>query len=387
MESGQNIRVSVWHNILWSPYKAAVFSKLFEISHGIDREFLFYQICYTQKNRAKLSKINKDIHLYPYKLLFERRQDSVFPPIIWLKVLRETIKDQSDLTIISGLDSPAYWMQAIYLRLSGRKCAVFYDSTANDQAPNRFKKMAKQAFFSLVRNSLSYGVRAQSFAIAQGVNPAQAFIRCQAAFLPPDYDAESVLAERAALAPPSHAPVYLYVGRLSHEKGLSALLESFGRISAAVPAGRLRLVGDGPEMGTLRHLAASLPDPAAVQFTGPLTGTDLYREYLGATALVLPSQSEPWGLVVNEALHFGCPVIVSDRCGCVPELVEGSPCGISYSYGNRAALDSALIAALRWADDPTLVARQCHEKIAPFSAANSAHQILHAIDTIMGAPR
>jgi glycosyltransferase involved in cell wall biosynthesis len=45
--------------------------------------------------------------------------------------------------------------------------------------------------------------------------------------------------------------------------------------------------------------------------------------------LVLPSYSEPWGLVVNEAMACGMPVIVSEKCGCAPDLVQNGKNGIS----------------------------------------------------------
>jgi glycosyltransferase involved in cell wall biosynthesis len=57
-----------------------------------------------------------------------------------------------------------------------------------------------------------------------------------------------------------------------------------------------------------------------------------------ADALVLPSLSEPWGLVVNESLAAGTPVIVSQRCGCVPELVREPAAGFAFDPSDAAAL-------------------------------------------------
>ena len=104
----------------------------------------------------------------------------------------------------------------------------------------------------------------------------------------------------------------------------------------------------------------------------------LQAEYLRATALVLPSQSEPWGLVVNEALHHGCPVIVSERCGCVPELVAGSPCGIVVPSGDIEALVLALEQAAHAFADRAAIARQCLETIASFTPEAAAGKILEA---------
>jgi len=65
-----------------------------------------------------------------------------------------------------------------------------------------------------------------------------------------------------------------------------------------------------------------------VQFLGHLQLLDLVREYRRCGALELPSTSENWGLVVNEAVHAELPVLVSSHAGCVPELVEDGVSGL-----------------------------------------------------------
>jgi glycosyltransferase involved in cell wall biosynthesis len=79
------------------------------------------------------------------------------------------------------------------------------------------------------------------------------------------------------------------------------------------------LVGSGPQETELRAQAKEL---RGVVFSG-FQQKDTLPAYFGlASCLVLPSISEPWGLVVNEAMAAGLPVLVSYRCGCVPELVQ-----------------------------------------------------------------
>lgn len=114
---------------------------------------------------------------------------------------------------------------------------------------------------------------------------------------------------------------FLYVGRFAPEKNVLRLLDAYGRYrrESGSSSWGLVLVGSGPQEAQLRTVAQSLRD---VVFTG-YQQLDKVRAYFGlASCLVLPSLSEPWGLVVNEALAAGLPVIVSHRCGCVPELVR-----------------------------------------------------------------
>ena len=114
---------------------------------------------------------------------------------------------------------------------------------------------------------------------------------------------------------------FLFVGRFAPEKNLPRLLEAYARYRhvSRQEAWGLVLVGSGPLEPALRARAQELRD---VVFAG-YQQTDAVQAYYGlASCLVLPSLSEPWGLVVNEAMAAGLPVLVSHRCGCVPELVR-----------------------------------------------------------------
>lgn len=381
------MNLAIWHNILWSPYKAGVFTALANLMAAREARLMVFQICETDSQRDKLSGVNYAIHRYPYDLLFSDSRDRVASPALWARVLARTIANPADVTIISGLDRIEYWLQAIYLAAAGRKRAVFYDSTADDRTTGALKGMAKRLFFKLVPFTLSYGQRARAYAIAQGVAPERAFIRCQAAYLPADYDAEAVVRDRTANAATVAGPIFLYVGRLAIEKNLRLLFAAFERFAEGHPEARLRLVGDGSKSEILRVLASTLAHGDRIEFLGPRSGPELAKEYLAASALVLPSASEPWGLVVNEALHHGCPVIVSDRCGCVPELVEDSPCGAVFAYGDLADLVRVMGRALDWSARPGEVARQCLDRIAPYTPEAAAQQTLDAAAAIAGISR
>jgi glycosyltransferase involved in cell wall biosynthesis len=115
---------------------------------------------------------------------------------------------------------------------------------------------------------------------------------------------------------------FLYVGRFSPEKNLVRLLSAYRTYRQQAGAStRLVMVGDGPELHQLQDVAHRL-NLTDVVWTGPKGISDLPAYYALARALVLPSLVEPWGLVVNEAMACGLPVIVSDRAGCAADLVH-----------------------------------------------------------------
>ncbi len=88
---------------------------------------------------------------------------------------------------------------------------------------------------------------------------------------------------------------------------------------AAAPRLHLLIVGDGPLSGELK--VRVVRDQLPVSFTGFLNQGEIAQAYAAADFLLLPSRSETWGLVVNEAMACGLPAIVSDGVGCAEDLV------------------------------------------------------------------
>jgi len=115
---------------------------------------------------------------------------------------------------------------------------------------------------------------------------------------------------------------FLYVGCLSPEKNLIRLLDAYslyrGKINKE-PWG-LVIVGSGPQEEELKNHADKIGLNDVV-WPGFKQINELSSYYALASCFILPSISEPWGLVVNDAMACGLPVLVSDHCGCVPDLV------------------------------------------------------------------
>lgn len=124
---------------------------------------------------------------------------------------------------------------------------------------------------------------------------------------------------------------FLYVGRLAAEKNVSTLLESWLAYRQQGGSWSLCLVGDGPEAAALKSLARSSPYASEIDFPGLKSSRELLPFYAAAGCFVLPSVREPWGLVVNEAMAAALPVIVSNRCGCAPDLVEEARNGFLFN--------------------------------------------------------
>jgi glycosyltransferase involved in cell wall biosynthesis len=150
-------------------------------------------------------------------------------------------------------------------------------------------------------------------------------------------------AERAAarerMGVPAGAFVALYVGRLVREKGIDVLLAAW-RQASLPPGATLAFIGDGPVQVAGERVAR----------LGRIARDELPPFYAAADVLVLPSIPtatfrEPWGLVCNEAMHQGTPVIASDAVGAAAGgLVVDGQTGLVVPAGDDAALAARLTA-------------------------------------------
>jgi 1,2-diacylglycerol 3-alpha-glucosyltransferase len=131
------------------------------------------------------------------------------------------------------------------------------------------------------------------------------------------------------------------IARYSKEKNLVQLIQAFSK-SQITKYYKLLLVGDGPERETLQQQIDYLGLKDKVILSGWVSYSALPDVYATSACLVLPSTFEPWGLVVNEGMAAGLPIIISEECGCSPELLKQDINGWSCNSGNVDELTAVL---------------------------------------------
>lgn len=115
--------------------------------------------------------------------------------------------------------------------------------------------------------------------------------------------------------------VIICVARLVPIKNLANLLKAWKLIEAKKTDYKLVIIGDGPEFEKLNKLKLNL-ELETVVFLGAIPNTDIPTYFNNANAFVLPSLSESWGLVVNEALAAGLPVLLSNKINASKSLLK-----------------------------------------------------------------
>jgi len=213
-----------------------------------------------------------------------------------------------------------------WARVRGRPVVVMSESNQHDAVRVGWRELVKRHILRQCDAALVGGKPQRAYVEALGVRPDRTFIGYdavdnayfEAGAAAARADAEAV---RAKFGLPER--YFLASCRFIDKKNLSRLLDAFAtyRAGAGPDAWSLVLLGDGVLRHGLEARAAALGLGAAVRFMGFKQYDDLPAFYGLAGGFVHISTVEQWGLVVNEAMAAGLPVIVSRTCGCAADLV------------------------------------------------------------------
>lgn len=167
---------------------------------------------------------------------------------------------------------------------------------------------------------------------------------------------------------------FLTVCHLAPEKSLEFLLEAYRRYRDQGGAWDLVILGDGPERNKLETIIHT-KSIAGVSIRGWVSYDDLPPFYGLASCFILPSLSEPWGLVVNEAMACGLPILVSDRCGCLPELCHDGVNGFSFDPKEGDLLTKRMLDISNGYYDPKIMGKASQDIIAKFTPESWATKL------------
>jgi glycosyltransferase involved in cell wall biosynthesis len=189
------------------------------------------------------------------------------------------------------------------------------------------RKLARRIALSAADSVVAYTEEAKACLVARGVPADRVFIfanRQDEARFAANLDDALPLAERMASDKDLHGKrVVLCVGRLVALKGIDRIIEALARVRPDVPDAVLVVVGDGPQRRRLQQVARREGVADRVRFEGQQQGRDLMAWYLLGHLLVLASESETYGAVVNEALMAGMPVLCSSAAGAAELIYDG----------------------------------------------------------------
>lgn len=233
-----------------------------------------------------------------------------------------------EAVILSGWDATPSLLALLWAIKRRRPTVIISESQEHDFKRNFLKELLKSLLLKLVDVAFVGGVNQRSYLIKLGFEDKRIFEGCDVV----DNDffmQDSTIEEIENLKLPNS--YFLTSCRFVEKKNLKLLIESFSLLSPQYREWSLVLAGDGPLRKDLEALVIKNNLSNRVHFTGYLDYREMKHVYAGASCFVLPSTTEQWGLVINEALASGIPVLCSENVGSAPNLLSGLHVGYTFN--------------------------------------------------------
>ena len=308
---------------LIAPYRIPVFNALAQ-ERDVDLHVIFLSRTdfSTRQWRVYEEEIRFSYEVLPcwrrrlgkYNLLFNRGLS---------RALNEVMPE---VVVCGGYNYLASWQALHWAKRHGVPFLLWSESTSNDRRRRRVAiEILKKKFVENCNGFVVPGTAAHDYLITLGIADDRIFVAPNAVdlalFKAAEAGVEAMQAETRArlVLPPRY---FLFVGRLVQAKGVLDLLNAYEQLPAKLREEvGLVFAGDGPMRSELEARARNIY-PGVVHFAGFVHRDDLPAYYTLAECLVLPTHSDTWGLVVNEAMACGLPIICSRVAGCAADLVR-----------------------------------------------------------------
>jgi glycosyltransferase involved in cell wall biosynthesis len=266
-----------------------------------------------------------------------------FNPGIFAVLLRNF-----DMFLVGGYGFPTLMCSIIFLRFLKKPYILLIDGVSTSKI-NYFKRKATsrlKKFFTIGASAyFANGTCSRVFLEDLGINSSNIFNQYLTV------DVEYLMAQKANrklvrkelrdnLGINQNTIVCMYAGRLIREKGIQDLIEVVGSLRKGGYDVIALVVGDGAFRNELVDHATRFP--GSTIFAGHIGSKNLNKYYYAANIFVLPTYDDAWGLVVNEAMACGLPIIVTDAAGCHIDLVKDGRNGYIVRPGNVDELARAV---------------------------------------------
>lgn len=210
------------------------------------------------------------------------------------------------------------------LKRRGIKIILWSESTEHDQDRMAGKEMIKSLVLKIYDGAIVAGENHKNYLVKLGMSPDRI---CEVGnVVDNSYFEDHKEYERRG---------FIYVGRFLDIKNLERLILAYQSYYKKCKADNLKpeplvLVGDGPTKNEIERKVQTLA-LEDVEFKGRLQIDEVKKQYAKSKVIILPSLSEPWGLVINEGMASGLAIIASEKCGAAPALVNHGENGFIFN--------------------------------------------------------
>jgi glycosyltransferase involved in cell wall biosynthesis len=341
-----------------APYRIPVFNEL--ANHPeIDLNVIF--LAETDPSLRQW-QVYKDEIRFDYEVLPSwRRRIGQYKVLLNTGVGRCLRAFSPDAVVCGGYNYLAAWNIALWTQHNNVPLLLWCESTARDTRRNyRSVELLKAKFLGQCDGFIVPGKSSAEYLRQLGIREHSVFTAPNAV----DNAFFTAAADQSRLDPGLRRKLglperyFLYSGRLVTEKGIFDLLSAYAKLKDQLREEvGLVFAGDGPQKSQLMESAGSLPS-GMVKFPGFQQREGLAQLYALADVLILPTHTDPWGLVVNEAMACGLPIIATQVAGCAADLVREGVNGFVVPAHDQDELAAAMTTL---AADPDLVRCMGHQ--------------------------
>lgn len=333
-------RIVILHNII-SPHVNPIFRELAKI---FDVTVLY---CSEKEDNRSWSEIPRGFH---YKVLpnvsIKMGRKDLFTYFINPSILKELFDLKPQIVIVSGWDLFAYQLAFFFCKLFRIKFILWSGSTEYELSWRR--TLSRPLVWLMVKGSdsfIAYGTRAKDYLKNLGADSKKIYISFNTTDLN-NYQRlcsryaqhKNIFKEKLAI---SNKKIILYYGQLIQRKGVDILIKSFALIKEKNPNTALLIIGSGIYKKYLEELTKQkkLQDVIFIDDPGD---KEINKFYAISDIFVLPSHEEVWGLVINQALACGLPVITTNRVGASVDLIKGNYNGLVVPFNDHILMAQAI---------------------------------------------
>ena len=262
------------------------------------------------------------------------------------QIIKYLDNSKPDVVAIIGYDGKVARSALGWCRFNKKAAILMFSSQEKDIKRSKWKESIKSILVKCYDASIVGGSSAGNYVLKLGMSKERIFHGYESV----DNEFWENCAKKVRNNPEyfrKHSVIsipeyyFLSVGRFIRKKNFDGLIRAYSKyvIQTKEDPWPLVIVGDGELKLDLYDLVKSLNLSSLVYFPGYLEPDDLAPLYGLATVFILPSIiNEQWGLVVNEAMAAGLPAIVSNTCGCAPDLVIEGETGFTYDPSDEQRL-------------------------------------------------
>jgi len=369
--------ILILHNII-SPYKTLLFNAL----HEINRKIEVLYISKTESRRAW--DVNTDTLEFPYRIMFNILADEISKVSLFKETIKHLNNMNPNVLIIDGYSYASSWAGLFWAKRNKKKIILWSSSNRDDHKRTFYKEYIKSLFVRSCDAYNVYGTKSKKYLICLGAREDRIFTtgnNTDNGFY--YHETMKWSRERSALIKSFGMPErnFLYIGRFSPEKNIMRLLDAYRDLKRGSEWG-LILLGRGPQKEDIeRHIKTHQIKNV---FMPGFKQKDEVPKYMAVSDIfVLPSISEPWGLVVNEAMAAGFPVLVSIKCGCSDDLIKSNENGFVFDPLDKDGLLKLMNKMTGKEIDLIKMGKQSLEIIKDFTPERATSTVLDTIDLVL----